>query len=197
LPAVDLGDLSRWGRALLRESSRPEAMEVHERSIERACAAVDSIGVESMIHTDLDPSNVFLRGDEVRFIDLNEMHRGPLPLIASMFAERLVRSSQGPDEHRQLAQAIYYTYESTWPAPFRMKPHLWPALEIVSALFAAHLGWTRVQTKVRHGEIRGVDALVRSTLAKKVVRAIALVVSGSPETVHRGAERWPTTGEVP
>ncbi len=171
LPQVDTGALAQWGKALLFDFRAEGTLELYERSIERACAAVASIDSHSLIHVDVDPSNVFLQENEVRFIDLDDLHRGPSPLIASMFADTLGRAGIGPCEYPTLSQVVYDAYERDLPSTSGLK-YLWPALRVVSTLFTSHLSWTRVQIKVQQGEVHGVDNCVRAALARYVVNRI-------------------------
>jgi hypothetical protein len=128
--------LARLQRRLQRVAREiPQLTRIDSRG--DACANLP----ESWMPMDLDPSNVLVDGEHVRFIDLDDSFLGPAPLAMAAFARR-----SGGDR-----TAAYHAYERCWPRPLE---HLdWPALEDAAIACQAQLGWTRLRLNVERGEL--------------------------------------------
>jgi len=168
LAPLDLAPMAAWAVDLLeRTDEEPLQPVVCAAAIKRACERVSATCVpRSWICADLDPTNVLLHGDEVRFIDLDDSALGPAPIAIATFATRIKRLgiSCGSD--------LYRSYERAWKPQLAMRD-LWRDFEIGSTLVDCHLAWKRVVVKTERQEIQGCLGLARDTLARRLARIVA------------------------
>lgn len=115
------------------------------------------------IPTDVDPSNVLIAGDNVRFVDVGESFRGPVPLALAGLARRLKPGGRWSCDAREI-------YERAWTPPLTLEAW-WPLVECMSLLIECRSSWTRVVASHEQGEIYGLLDHVRARLATRVVRA--------------------------
>jgi hypothetical protein len=167
LTPLALGAMAVWAADVLdRTDERPQRVSC-AAAIKRACERVSVPCIpRSWICADLDPTNVLMHGDEVRFIDVDDSALGPAPIAMATFATRLKRLgiSCGSD--------LYRSYERAWKPQVVMRD-LWRDFEIVSTLVDCHLAWKRVVVKTERQEIHGCLGLARDTLARRLARVVA------------------------
>jgi hypothetical protein len=166
LAPLDLTPMAIWASDLIdRLDERPHVP--FAAVIERSCECVRAARVpHSWIAGDIDPTNVLMHGDEVRFIDLDDSALGPAPIAMATFATRIKRLgiSCGSD--------LYRSYERAWKPQLVMRD-LWRDFEIVSTLVDCHLAWKRVVVKTERQEIHGCLGLAQDTLARRLARVVA------------------------
>jgi hypothetical protein len=111
---------------------------------------------------DLDPSNVFVDGPRIRYIDL-EPRITAVPMALSVFARRLGASGK-------LLQALRCAYEST------LRERIpWQAVDLVSEVTEIVTGWRRVLRNVECGEVTGpLDGVARAA-RRRLISVKALV----------------------
>jgi len=167
LAPLDLAQMAAWAVDLLdRTDERPQRV-VCAEAIKRACERVGATCVpRSWICADLDPTNVLLHGDEVRFIDADDSALGPAPIAMAAFATRIKRLgiSCGSD--------LYRSYERAWKPQLVMRD-LWRDFEIVSTLVDCYLAWNKVVVKTERQEIHGCLGLARDAIARRLARVVA------------------------
>lgn len=111
---------------------------------------------------DLDPSNVFVDGCRIRYIDL-EPRLTAMPIALSVLARRVAGTGD-------LLAAMREAYEST--AAERVP---WPCVDLVSELTEIVTGWHRVLRNVERGEVSGPLDSVERAAARRVASAKPLV----------------------
>jgi hypothetical protein len=108
------------------------------------------------IPMDVDPTNVLVDGEDVRFIDVDDSFAGPAPLAIALFARRCG------------SPPAYRAYEQSWSPPLERLD--WQRLETAAVVFDAWSGWQRLQRNVARGEvdapIDSLEARVRERLAR-------------------------------
>lgn len=165
---VDLPTMTTWAADLLRDRGLGHAVD----PLWHACDAIHlAPHATTLIPVDLDPGNVFVDRDHVRFIDLDAPHWGPAPLALSTFVRRVARLSGNEARASEAGRIVRRVYAERWPEALPALD-LWPALDVASAVLEAHLASMRVQSKVRRGELAGVEDLVRTRIAQRLSRAI-------------------------
>jgi len=126
-----------------------------------AIAATESLPV-GWTPLDLDPSNVFLDGRQIRYIDL-EPRITAMPMALSIFARRLAATGDA-------LQALRRAYESTSDEGIP-----WPSVDLVSQLVEVITGWRRMLRNIECGEVSGpLDGVARA-VAKRLASAKPLV----------------------
>jgi hypothetical protein len=111
---------------------------------------------------DLDPSNVFVGGPQVRYIDL-EPRITAMSIALSVFARRLGATGE-------LLQALRRAYESTAGEAVP-----WQSVDFVTAITEVVTGWRRLLRNVECGEVSGPLDRVKRVAAKRVASAKPLV----------------------
>jgi hypothetical protein len=166
LAPLDLGPMAIWAADLFDrtdERSHVRCAEVIERSCERVRTARVP---NSWITADIDPTNILVHGDEMRFIDLDDSALGPAPIAMATFAMRMKRLAVS------CSSDLYRSYERAWKPPLVMHER-WRDFEIVSTLADCCLAWTRVVVKTERQEIHGCLGLARDALARRLARVVA------------------------
>ncbi|MCA1584777.1 MAG: hypothetical protein LC791_08405 [Acidobacteria bacterium] len=175
LPPVDVSSATVWAVALLQEQGPEMARRIGR--VEQASDAVSVAHVsQTWIPLDLDPTNVLLDEEEVRFIDLDDSYLGPAPLAITTFARRVTRAHVA-EKGAQVRGAIYRAYDREW-SPARRAGDRWPAFEIVSVCLEEYLGWKRLEGKTARGEVSGVLEIARARVGRRLANAVSRVTSG-------------------
>jgi len=171
LPTLELSPIERWAADFLRESGEPAECAGRCDASHEACERVCRADVpHSCVPADIDPANVIVDSDDVRFIDLDDCVLGPAPLAAATFGRRTKRL--GPSCGGQL----YRSYVEAWEPPLEIH-NRWRDFDVVSTLFECYLSWRRVVIKSERGEITDLLEPARSRLAQRV-RDVGSVASG-------------------
>lgn len=159
---LEIARMVVWAEALLADACTPAEAARYGDVIRRACWRACRREVpRGWIFTDLDPANVLVHDEQVRFIDLGDARIGPAPIALSTFARRLRRlgvPSDGP----------YGAYEAAWTPALSLR-HEWPVFELLSCLFECYGSWMRVVVKDQRGETHGLLERLRTRLAKRLV----------------------------
>jgi hypothetical protein len=177
IPVVDLRQASAWAAQVLREASEPGMALPCRDAIERACDLVTTSGVPwSWVSCDLDPGNVLVDGEAVRFIDHDVARLGPAPLAIAILARRLARADSGNPCADSVREVVYRSYQEAWSPPLRLGAR-WNAFEIVSELVECELAWRRVTLRSERGEIDGVLDTAYAHLARRLTRILSIADS--------------------
>ncbi|MGH9159494.1 MAG: hypothetical protein ACRD2X_05870 [Vicinamibacteraceae bacterium] len=167
LPVLDLVAACGWATSLLQETCGNDAEPC--AAIERAFGEVNNAVPACWIPLDLDPGNVLLDRDAVRFIDLDDSYIGPAPLAVATLVRRVQRSIPSLAEVAA-SGAIYDAYLKAW-APARQPRIHWGAIDLLSRVLEDYLGWRRVVTMSERGEVHGLLDLARRRIAHRLARA--------------------------
>jgi hypothetical protein len=161
-----------WSLALLQTSGAVRLIDDACARIYAACRDVVSADEPiAWVPLDLDPSNVLLDRGQVRFIDLEESHRGPAPLAIATFARRFSRLTSARPVPSDFSRRIYSAYERGRRRP-ALAPSLWHAFEIVSMLLEMHAGWRRVLRNIERGELHAPLEFIERRLAHRLMRHV-------------------------
>jgi hypothetical protein len=172
ISTLDLSMPAEWGKALIEHDADLEDADLYCAALQQACQAASVAEVpQSWIPLDLDPSNVLLDDDGVRFIDLDDSYIGPAPLALSTFQRRLVRHLGGLCDGERSNDALRVAYEQAWSPSLPMGDS-WRAFEIVSTLIEGYLGWTLLVKNTERGVVHGALDLGRARAARRLVRAL-------------------------
>jgi hypothetical protein len=186
LPRLPMRQMLERASDLLRAGAELDglpAVEAAARFDELGERIADARAPESWIYADFDPRNVFIDGDEVRFIDLSDCWLGPAPLGVATFVRRMKVSGT------PIASDLYDRYEGAWKPRLALSDR-WRAFELGSLVAESYLAWNRVLLKTARGEIHDVIAPARRALAGRLIRALGGNAGrASVEANHRGPER--------
>lgn len=151
LQAIDLADAARWASALAGDRRCGAAIAY---ALERV---VNAPVPESWIPMDLDPTNVLVTGEHVRFIDLDDSFFGPAPLAMAVFARRCRDES------------LYAIYQRSWVPPLDAVE--WPAFELMATVFESWRGWQRVKRNTERGDVSGALEPATRRIRDRLLRA--------------------------
>ncbi len=161
-----------------------EIAKIVDRLIERAPRARDS--VHATLHGDLHPKNIYFDGDNVSFIDLDDVCIGPPELdIGALFARVLCQAvidGEPPSKVFPRIQRFFETYCLHWPGPMGASDVAWyTAAALINE--RAFRGWRRLNSRWREVNdelFRIVDRINRSD-----GNALGLAKRGEAESWHR------------
>jgi hypothetical protein len=172
LTIIDAGlsGAAAWGSGLLAAHSDADSGDGHDAALARVCRTVNDADLpHSWIPLDLDPGNVLIDDEAVRFIDLDRSRVGAAPLSLSLLLRRLrrIRSDSASPQWVEVMRA----YEQPWT------PHLdlreaWSDLEMASVLVESHLSWQELCRKAARGEVYGALDLAATRAAQMLARAL-------------------------
>lgn len=161
--ALDLDDLARWaGEATRGRERRSFTQGAVERGCGQVCRAQHPT---AWVAGDLDPANVILEGDRVRFIDLDEAILGPAPLSLATFARRV-----GGD--RAWRRRLFEPFAATWDLP-PLSDETLAAYDLVSRLVECRSAWEQAARNDELGHTVGVLEFARRQIATRVERCAA------------------------
>ena len=167
LPTLELSPMASWGTELLRETGEREECAWRRDAIQVACERVREADVpHSCVSADLDPANVIVDSDDVRFIDLDDCVLGPAPIAAATFARRTKRLGLS------CGNGLYRSYVEAWEPPIEMHDR-WCDFDVVSILVECYLSWKRVVIKTGRGEIVDLLEPARGKLVQRLTEAVS------------------------
>lgn len=168
LPVLDLEAACGWATGLLHETCENDA-DQSCATIERAFHEVSGCVPHGWIPLDLDPGNVLLDRDAVRFIDLDDSYVGPAPLAVATLVRRIRRSRSGLADVAA-GEALQNAYVMAWPLARRPRVR-WATVDLVSRVLEDYLGWLRVVKMSERGEVHGLLDLARQGIVRRLTRA--------------------------
>jgi hypothetical protein len=186
LPRLDLSSAEAWSLDVLRSHSGITDADDACGTIARAFEQVKRADVPiCWVPMDLDPANVFI-GDRgaVRFIDLDDSYLGPAPLALATLARRLRRWHNPKAVDTVSTDRLRRAYERTWSSP-ALDTGVWQALELVSNVVEAHLGWRRVMANVVRGELHGSLDPIVGRIAQRLMRIVVPAAAHGPAHSRR------------
>lgn len=170
MPTIDLPALASRAGSLIGEDADQRPTAAARALIDEACRLLGSDLPLSWVAADLDPNNVVVEGDAVRFIDLDDALIGPAPLAIGTFARRVARALG--DHWTPLSTArLVDAYERAWKPGLRLST-LWPAIDLVSDFLECDLAWQRVEIKIARGEVHGVREMAQRSIQQRLLRAV-------------------------
>lgn len=165
VPAVEVPALERWLVDLLAAEGNQTDVDPCAVAIREVAGRVDPSRVPwAFVPCDLDPSNVIVDGNDVRFIDLDDAVVGPALLAVATFTRRVRRPSP------EVADFLLNTCTHEWQPPIDFG-EVWSSVSLLSRLVECHFGWKRMRLKTERGEIQGVLDLGRRSIVKRLVNA--------------------------
>lgn len=163
LQFIDLPAVADWACHLVAEGCDRVTTPRLSEWIHRACDVTTRPEVpQSLVLPDLDPSNILVDGEEIRFIDLDGAGLAPAPMAVATLGRRLGSID---------LNTLYRSYEAAmkWQPDPR---NSWRAFELMSFLLECHLGWTSMSIKTALGEIRDLEDFGRNSLRARVTREL-------------------------
>ena len=136
-----------------------------ERAVVKAfeCAASLPAGWTPL---DLDPANVFVRGSEIRYIDL-DLRVAPMPLALSIFARRLDGTLTG-DLRRSYSRALGESVP-------------WRAVDAAAVIVEAMLDLERFERLAARGDVSGPSDVLRKNVRSRLAAAAGASIEAAEE----------------
>jgi hypothetical protein len=173
MPSLELESLAGWVRSMFESAAAPETVDAVSSAVATACANVSRVDVPaSWLAPDLDPTNVVLDGDNVRFIDLDDAMVGPAPLGMATFVRRCESALRSDPRHGDGGASLLDAYGLAWEPNLSLTRAEWKAMALVSQALESRLAWQRVEAKTRRGEVYRCLESARAAIRRGLTKAV-------------------------